>query len=237
MSAAVVNKDNFSNQIENIVLESNKSPFGIASNLKKLMERANISEHELSRRTSVKQPIIHRLLSGNNQNPKLLTLKPIADYFMLSVSQLIGEKEIESVWSGLTSKDHQGWVEVQLSNYHQIKSRDGLIIPKSIITENNVSRNAFAFYIVDQSMEPLFPEGCMIIIEPEIKPLHNNYILVKTNNDETLLRNFLSISGENYINPLNSKFGTIVKISSEHEILGTVVRTIYDHRLTTEGKG
>lgn len=206
---------------------SKKKPkLSLSKNLKDLMERSNISEHELSRRTNVKQPVIHRLLSGINQNPKLLTLKPIADYFALSVSQLIGEKEMQSVWCGFTSRNHHGWIEVPLLNHHQASPNKK--ITRSIITEANITSFAFAFYVADQSMEPLFPESCIVIAEPKIKPSNGDYILIKKS-DGVFLRNFLLISDEKYTTTINNKFGRIAKISEEEEIMGTVVRTIYDH--------
>lgn len=194
------------------------------------MTLASISEHELSRRTKIKQPIIHRLLTGENTNPKLLTLKPIADYFMLSVSQLIGEQELESIWKGYTSKTHAGWVSVPLINYDHIKKISEKSHTKSVITECQVSQEAFAFYICDQSMEPIFPEKSIVIVEPDIEHENGDYILIKNGMGEFFLRNFLLISGLKYISPLNHKFGTIDTLRKGDTILGTVVRTIYDHK-------
>jgi transcriptional regulator with XRE-family HTH domain len=203
----------------------------IATNLRKLMTLANINENELGRRTHIKQPIIHRLLSGKNKNPKLLTIKPLADYFMLSVSQLIGEQEIVSSWQGFTTKDHHGWTEVPLMNWEQFNKLSEHKLSKFIVTECNISQNAFAIYITDQSMEPLFPEKCIVIVEAELEPNNDNYVVIKTANDELILRHFMLISGDKFTNPLNHKFGTICKLSKKDKILGTVVRTIYDHRL------
>lgn len=56
-------------------------------NLKTLMSLAQINASELARRTSITQPIIHRLSTGQNTNPKLPTIKPIARYFSVNVSQ------------------------------------------------------------------------------------------------------------------------------------------------------
>lgn len=203
----------------------------IANNLRKLMTLNNISEHELSRRTGIKQPIINRLLSGQNQNPKLLTLKPIADYFMLSISELIGEQAIDSLWKGFTSRDHHGWVEVPLVNWDQAKEIAEEKISKFVVTECNVSKNAFALYLTDQSMEPIFPEKSIVIVEFGLEPKNGNYVVIKNAKGKLLLRNFLLISNEPYFNPLNYKFGTISKLSKKEKILGTVIRTIYDHRL------
>ncbi|HLB42982.1 MAG TPA: S24 family peptidase [Gammaproteobacteria bacterium] len=206
----------------------------IAINLRKLLVLANLSEGELSRRTKIKQPIIHRLLSGENKNPKLMTLKPIADYFKLSISQLIGEHEISTLWRGFTSQDHHGWVEVPLINWEeQIRASNKQKPSQFIVTECNVGKEAFAFYISDQSMEPVIPEKSIVIIEPELIPLNGNYIAIKQEKGEIMIRNFLLASGIKYISPLNHKYGTIEKLSAKSKILGTIIRTIYDHKYIT----
>lgn len=206
-----------------------KTKSNLSNNLKKLMKLANISESELSRRTKIKQPIIHRLLSGENTNPKLLTIKPIADYFMLTVSQLIGENEIHAAWDGFTSKEHAGWCQVPLINWDEINKRNVQKRSKYIVTECAVSKDAFALLMLDQSMEPLFPEKSIIIIEPLLEPKSGNYIILKTSKNEPIVRNYLIISGNKFFSPLNPKFGTIIQFSKQDEILGTVIRTIYDH--------
>lgn len=41
------------------------------------------------------QPTIHRILTGESTEPRLSTLKPLADYFGVSVSELRGEGVLE----------------------------------------------------------------------------------------------------------------------------------------------
>lgn len=50
----------------------------------------HIKSAELARRTGIGQPVIHRLMTGVTENPQILTLKPIADYFEVSIEQLLG---------------------------------------------------------------------------------------------------------------------------------------------------
>jgi transcriptional regulator with XRE-family HTH domain len=59
-----------------------------------LMSKNKISSSELARQTGVAQPVIYRLMSGGTENPQILTLKPIADYFSLSIDQLMGYKPL-----------------------------------------------------------------------------------------------------------------------------------------------
>ncbi|TAK76902.1 MAG: S24 family peptidase, partial [Gammaproteobacteria bacterium] len=133
---------------------------------------------------------------------------------------------------GFTSKKHAGWTEIPLINWSHLNTLVKQKITKFIITECSVGKTAFALYISDQSMEPLFPEKSIVIVDPESEPTHGSYIIIKTGKNELILRNFLLISGNKYTTPLNPKFGTIAKLLTKDKILGTVVRTIYDHRIT-----
>ena len=58
--------------------------------LSSLMQAQKLSSSELARRTGVAQPIIYRLMNGNTCNPQILTVKPIADYFAITIDQLLG---------------------------------------------------------------------------------------------------------------------------------------------------
>lgn len=193
---------------------------------------ANISEHELARRTGIKQPIIHRLLSGENTNPKLSTLKPLADYFMISIGELIGEADIAQSWSGFTASKHKGWREVPLiEDWNQISlPSQKKAATKGIVVDCSLSPEAFSLFARDESMEPLFPKGSIIIIEPTIIPENGDYILIMNENGEAQLRQFHLVVNEKYITPLNKMFGKISKIPTNCRTLGVVIRTIFDHR-------
>lgn len=59
--------------------------------LRNLMLNAKISEYELAKKTGVPQPSINKILNGKNTNPKISTLRPLAQHFMITISELIGE--------------------------------------------------------------------------------------------------------------------------------------------------
>lgn len=58
--------------------------------LSHLMSQAGIKSAELARKTGIGQPVIYRLMTGATDNPQLLTLKPIADHFGITLDQLAG---------------------------------------------------------------------------------------------------------------------------------------------------
>lgn len=60
----------------------------LAANLRQLMSVNLLSENELSRNCGVPQPTIHRILSKRVKDPRDRTLRPLANYFGVSVEQL-----------------------------------------------------------------------------------------------------------------------------------------------------
>lgn len=63
----------------------------VAEILTTLMVRAGLSDNELADRTGIPQPTISRIKNGHSRDPRDSTLRPLAEYFRLSVSQLRGD--------------------------------------------------------------------------------------------------------------------------------------------------
>ena len=55
-----------------------------------LMAGLGIKSAELARKTGIAQPVISRLMTGVTSNPQVLTIKPIAYFFDVSLEQLLG---------------------------------------------------------------------------------------------------------------------------------------------------
>lgn len=62
----------------------------LSATLSHLMSEKGIKSAELARKTGIGQPVIYRIMTGTTDNPQVLTLKPIADYFGVSLEQLLG---------------------------------------------------------------------------------------------------------------------------------------------------
>lgn len=186
----------------------------LSINMKTLMSSAQINASELARRTGIAQPIIHRLSTGQNVNPKLATIKPIARYFMVTVSQLIGEEPLPAdAGDGETrsgdatpirvSTQHKGWNQVPLITWE-----DALVWPERLTeyknsieceyvpTDANVSNVAYSLRVQGSNMEPLFPEGTKIIIEPNRQPQDRDFVVVRMNGSAEAQIKQIVIQGE-----------------------------------------
>src|SRR3990167_1621898 len=129
--------------------------------LRNLMDELSLSESELSRRTQVGQPVIHRILSGETDNPRVATLSLIANYFSVSISQLIGDAPLpENRIPGTHNPYLSAWNQVPLLTWEQAidwpQQKQHVQEPKMIATEIAVSPDAFALKIKDTTMAPRF---------------------------------------------------------------------------------
>lgn len=63
-------------------------PSIVAKNLDWLMGQRKTNPYELQRATGVPQPTIHRILTGESNDPRTKTLQPLADHFGVSIADL-----------------------------------------------------------------------------------------------------------------------------------------------------
>ena len=169
----------------------------------KLLTEANISETELARRTGIAQPLINQILSEKNTNPKIATLKPIADYFMVSIDQLVGYEPLPSDRIlGTFNMKHKGWRRIPLIVWEKVNNpnRIKFDVPLDyVITDMDVSDFSYAMKMQGSSMEPIIPaEKTILIIDPEKNPMDRDFILVYIQKLGASIVKQLLIDGKDY---------------------------------------
>ena len=200
--------------------------------LRALMTSKNLSESELSRQTGIGQPVIHRMLSGETENPKIGTLRPIAHYFSLSVGQLIGDVPLPRNYANddRMPPAHQ-WTQVPLFTWEQA-TRVPEIDPKeadsSISTDYKVSEYAYALRISDSTMEPQFPRNSIVIIDPAFEPVDREFAMVHIHDQARVTFKQVLLDGEKtYLKPLNSDF-QITDLTENYNFKGVIVQSRCD---------
>ena len=89
-----------------------------------LMTRACLTDNELAERTGIPQPTISRIRNGDSRDPRDSTLRPLAEYFGLTVSQLRGDLPLPSERVKVAANDEVA--EVTLNALNLAKAIDGL---------------------------------------------------------------------------------------------------------------
>lgn len=84
--------------------------------------------------------------------------------------------------------------------------------------------NVFALRVKGDSMEPEFIEGDIIVVNPHIKPNHNDYVIVRNEEGEATLKQLKKYGRIRVLHPLNPKYKDI-ELSEKHQyvIVGKVV--------------
>lgn len=205
-----------------------------------------ISEGELSRKTGVPQSTIHRILAGQIKESKPSTLRPLANYFGLTLSQLQGEEpmpvqrqtgnasienEQPKNYLGtparliplITWEQATNW-KTNCQNY-QHESNKGWVA-----TNKDVGPNAFGLRIQGNSMTsthgPSFEDGFEIVVDPDRTPQHHDFVVVREANKQSAVLRQLSVEGSSYdLFPLNPRY-QVTHIEDLNQICGVVCQLL-----------
>jgi len=169
----------------------------LAFNLHRLMNEKNITEAELARRTNIPQPTLHKILSGKTSDPRASTLRSLADFFGVTIDALLTGNISTSSGSTTLAVKSQSIAIISWSDCLEASKLLRSLSPTTWghwITTEYSSAGAFALSS-KPSMEPRFPKGSTLIIDPNINPEDGDLIVVHyPNTNEATLRE-LSIDG------------------------------------------
>ena len=175
----------------------------ISKNLKFLLNKERVSENELSKKIGVPQQVLNRLISGINLNPKITTISQVANYFNLPLQELI--------YGDLASDKNLNHIKVPFISFADLPRFD---IDTAISSTNkfltlDIETNGqyFATDMHDDSMEPKFPFGSILIFEKSKNPANGDFCLLRTENNEFFFRQVLfGATGKKHIKCLNPQF-------------------------------
>ena len=101
-----------------------------------------------------------------------------------------------------------------------------LIHAKGLLETDIPGRRTFALQIRDNSMQPLFSEGEIIFVNPELSGEPGDYVVVESEPggpEGALLRQLKEIGGQAILHPLNRRYEDLPK-TKHQRIWGRVVR-------------
>lgn len=91
-----------------------------------------------------------------------------------------------------------------------------------------MSPRSFALRVTGDSMEPLFPEGSIIAVDPERQAKHKSYVVVRQNgNFEVTFKQLVIDGGRSYLKPVNPRY-PIMDLGPDAVICGVVRQMLLD---------
>ncbi len=188
----------------------------LCENLNQLMNEASINASELARRIGLPASTIKKIRNRDNPNPTLSTLLPIAHFFSISLSQLIGDIPMIKTTSTNNTIPLITWNEVVNwpDSFNTLHTR--------IKTENKLSAHGFALTVEEENWENLC-KGTIMFFEPAQVAEHRDYVIVhKKGQKIPSLKQILHDEDQIYLKPLIQGY-KISMFTPEHKILGVMI--------------
>lgn len=191
------------------------------------MSASKLTVNELGRNLGIPAVTIKKIKNGENTNPTIATLRPIAAYFGLTISQLIGE---DDKWIRYGLEVEKNYIQVPLLNWEQT-----LLWPSAIIMQKptylginaKISERSFALKIESDDYK-VFKKDSIIFIDPEIHLASGLYVLViKAGQSLPCLKKIIVEDGEKFIISILKDLNRAVALSEEYTILGAVAGSQY----------
>lgn len=210
----------------------------LSKNLHQLIKSSGTTKSGLAKALDIPYMTICRLVNGSTKDPRLSTLKLIADFFSISIDSLIGTGDPSNIALNTNKQPRT----IPILNWNIIATTENLSEldlatwerwqPVVLNDPNSIGKHAYALES-RKSMHPRFPLGTIFIIDPEAEPRDGDIILVKIKKDKAVSLRDLVIDPPNwYLQPIIQESNSLVYSQFEHKIIGVVIMSIFETRLT-----
>lgn len=201
-----------------------------------LMDECDIDDATLARETGVPASSISRMRLNAEANPTASTLRPIARFFSVSISQLLGDEPLPEDRLpgthnpiGFTSLRMPiiGWdcILDWLDNEGKNTKND---LKQWISTEKDIGEKSFALMIDTNAFGLAFRKGSLIIVDPDQKPYDGDLVLIKLQEERNIfLKQFLIDGSDYYMRSVNPEMKGTKQLENNDRILGVVIETRY----------
>lgn len=197
-----------------------------------MKHRGNLSEIDLVRAADLPQPTVHRILVGTTARPHRKSLIKLARALSLSVSDLLNDTPLDSLDEQLGGyklgiipllswEEAAQWPGIRELEQHVASSR-------SVVTDAEVGPDGFALRMKGSSMETLFPEGTLLILDPSKPVRDKSFAIIHLEGEPEVLFKQVLLDGSRIylksLNPLLDKVG-LTQLRPCDRVVGVAVQT------------
>ena len=167
--------------------------FPIGKNIRQLMACAKMSEADLCRGVNLPQTTVNRLLSGHTTDPRINTLVAIAQFFEVSLEQLLGFETLVPNNLGISTR---GCI-LPIINWGHLKgwlyndSETSNELHRWIKTERNFNEHSFALPAPAACTQVFGEEGLLLMNRLKSNDFEDGKIVLLEQDTEFYLRKVL----------------------------------------------
>lgn len=142
-----------------------------------LLHTRNIHVSQLAREVNVPQPTMYRLLKGKTDDIKLSTLIAIADFFSVTIEDLIKSEQLHTIIKTPALLSYRNipiitWKDAVSFSHAVSPEKMDVICTNTIFSEKTFALRAKA------SFEPALVRDTLLIIDPKVDPIDGDYVIV-----------------------------------------------------------
>lgn len=204
--------------------------FKIGDVLKHLLKiSGNINATELARNLNLPPVTISRIINGKVTDPRTSTIAMIANYFDVSVDQLLGHSPLPKRYrnANYINKPSTSIQLTLLSHFTANKSRNNDSVWFKWRSDYLAAhQHAFAVNIDTKKYEPQFSKNSILIFDPAISPIDGDIILVDISpSKEALIKRYVTDGNDIYFHPLNEHMRIILANTMKYKIHGIAIES------------
>jgi len=223
-----------------IVNKNEKNRLSIV--LTRLMNECELDDVKLSKHTNIPITTISRLRNLKDSNPTASTLRPIAQFFNVTIDQLLGDHPLPiDRLPGTHNPINYTSSLIPVLEWKDIicflKNQHGFMKGKLlqwISSEHSFSENAFALTIPNDNFSLFLKNGSQILIEPE-KGLKDGELGIFATDIKMITIYQILIDGNDiYIKSINPEIKSIKLLPENFIFLGSIIEVRF---LLNQAKG
>lgn len=195
--------------------------------IKELRIKRGLTQTQMGERLGVASGNVSRYESGVNA-PEFDRLGDLAEILGVTVSDLFAMAQ-----NGNTDDGPELKGEVPLISWIQAGNWQGVVDNlhpgdgERIKTTYRARTHTYALRVRGDSMEPRFPDGATIIVEPEEEAFNGAFVIVRQNGDEATFKQLMIDGSQRFLKPLNPRY-PILAMKDDAVICGVVKRMEMD---------
>lgn len=202
--------------------------------LQLLIQRKKLkSGSELAKKLNLPAPTVNRILSGQVIDPRASTLSLIADYFHVTIDQLVGKEALPNHLYQTPDELLRPSMAIPVINQSTTNLQTALNAATDWFrwsTDSPTKRKkVFAIKLNNHHLEPVFQKGTLLVIDPEMPAQNHDYVAVQYEKDNMItIKKFIIDGRDQYFYPLQKGHKIYALSDIKHKIYGTVIEAHID---------
>lgn len=202
--------------------------------IRKAREEAGLTQDDLGKASGVTGSAVSQWEKGDVKGIKPENLLAMAKAVRRNLEYLVhgrGPKQpgTENTEPGPNVRPVPLISWVQAGEWHEIQDNYRVgDAERQVIATKRVGPRSYALRVVGDSMEPTFPRGCIIIIDPDKDAIHGSPVIVRLEaSQEATFKLLMLDAGRRYLKAINPNYG-MMKIDESATITGVVAQMFMD---------